>query len=71
MGTLEHPPVTDTGKSRRPTTGERGGGASVVVRTRENRVQGEGRQGVGAPQKPEERPVDSGQQESINNHTFY
>jgi RNA-directed DNA polymerase len=62
MGTLEHPPVTDTGKSRRPTTGARGGGASVVVRALENRVQGEGRQGVGAPQKPEKRPVDSGHQ---------
>jgi hypothetical protein len=62
MGTFEHPPVTDTGKSRRPTMGARGGGASVVVRARESRVQGEGRQGVGTPQKPEERPVDSGHQ---------
>ena len=40
----------------------RGGGASVVVRVRESRAQGEGRQRVGTRQKPEERPVDSGHQ---------
>jgi hypothetical protein len=62
MGTLEHPPVTNTGKPRRPARVVRGGGAFVVVGARESRVQGEGRQGAGTLQKPEERSVDSGHQ---------
>jgi hypothetical protein len=35
---------------------DRGSGASVAVKVRLNRVQGDGRQGVGAPQIPDIRP---------------
>jgi len=65
MGTLERSPMTDMGKPRRPATDDRGGGASEVVRARESRVQGEGRQGIGTLQKPEESPVDSGRQADL------
>ena len=62
MGTRTHPPVTDTGYPRRPGMDASGGGASVVVRARESRVHGEGRQGAGATSKPEEWSVDSDHQ---------
>ena len=42
--------------------GGQGEGASIVVRARESRVHGEGRQGVGTLLKTEERPVDTGHQ---------
>lgn len=59
MEAPQHPPTTDVGKPRRPVMGAGGRGASRVVRARESRVQGEGRQGVGTTPKPEERSVDS------------
>lgn len=62
MGTLDHSPTTEVGKPRRPARNDGGGGVSVLVRARESRVHGKGRQGVGTLQKPEERPVDSGLQ---------
>src|SRR5258708_15723196 len=40
----------------------RGGGACVVVRTRESRVHGEGRQGTDRVAKTEEPPMDLGDQ---------
>ncbi len=61
MGTPTRPPVTETGYPRRPGTGAREGGASVVVRARESRVHGEGRQRDGALLKSEQRSVDTDQ----------
>ena len=62
MGTRTHPPVTETGYPRRPGMGAYGGGASVVVRARESRVHGKGRQRAGIATKPEEWSVDSDHQ---------
>ena len=41
MGTLVRSPEAESGKLRRPVMEEREGGASVVVRARDSRVQGE------------------------------
>lgn len=62
MGTFNRSPVSDTGTPRRPAGGAGRGGASVVVGARENRVHGEGRQGVGQFHEPGECLVDSGRQ---------
>ena len=59
MGTLAYLPEAEPGKPRRPATGEREGGASVVVRARENRVHGEAGQRDDTPLKSEERTVDT------------
>ncbi len=64
MGTYARPPVMDTGYSRRPRTVMRGGGASVVVGTRESRAQGEGGQRAGTFSESEQRSVDSDHQAS-------
>ena len=61
-GTLDCPPTTEVGEPRRPVKGSRGGGASGVVRARESRVHGDGRQEVGTRLMPEERSVDSDHQ---------
>src|SRR5713101_2232517 len=61
MGTPTRPPVTETGYPRRPGTGAREDGASVVVRARESRAHGEGRQRDGALLKSEQRSVDTDQ----------
>jgi len=63
MGTRDCPPVTQTGYPWRPEMGGHGGGASVVVRARESRVHGEGKQEVDALVVAEETPVDSGYQD--------
>ncbi len=60
--TRQRPPTTEVGKPRRPARDAGGKGASQVVRARESRARGEGRQGVGTHSKPEERSVDSDQQ---------
>lgn len=62
MGTFLHSPIAEMGKPRRPVRDAGGGGVSVVVGAQESCVQGEGKQGVGTLQKPEERPVDSDHQ---------
>lgn len=62
MGTHTHPPDTEAGYSRRPRKDGHGGRASVVVRARESRVHGKGRQKTDTLAKPEQRPVDSGHQ---------
>jgi hypothetical protein len=59
MGTLAHSPAPEAGTPRRPATGEREGGASVVVRARESRVHGEARQRDDTPLEAEERTVDT------------
>lgn len=59
MGTSWHSPLTDKGYPRRPGTKVKGGGVSVVVRGRENRPHGEGRQVNDTLLEPEERSVDS------------
>src|SRR5262249_40406146 len=62
MGTPSRPPATDAGYLRRPVKVSKEDGASVVVRARESRAHGEGRQSVGTLRVPEGRPVDSGHQ---------
>ena len=62
MGTYGHSPLTDKGYPRRPGTKVHGGGVSVVVRGRESRSHGEGRQGKDELFMPEERSVDSDHQ---------
>lgn len=64
MGTRSRPPVTDTGYPRRPGKVVGEDGAFVVVGARESRAHGEGRQGVGQHQEPEQQSVDSDQQAS-------
>ena len=62
MGTRRLLPAPDAGNPQRPEKEEDEGGVSVVVRGRESRSHGEGRQGKDALSKPEERSVDSDQQ---------
>lgn len=62
MGTRRLLPAPDAGNPQRPEKEEDEGGVSVVVRGRESRSRGEGRQGKDALSKPEERSVDSDQQ---------
>jgi hypothetical protein len=62
MGTLNGCSGTDPSYPRRPARAGSGGGACVVVRARESRVHGEGRQGTGRFVETEEPPVDSGDQ---------
>src|SRR5262245_37477140 len=59
LGTPAHPPASETGNSRRPRKGAREDGASVVVRARESRVHGEGKQGDDGLLKSELRSVDT------------
>ena len=59
---LDASPTTEVGKPRRPAMSRRGRGASQVVRARESRAHGEGRQGVGTHPESEERSVDADQQ---------
>lgn len=59
---LDGSPATEAGKPRRLAMNRRGRGASHVVRARESRVHGEGRQEVGTHPKSEERSVDADQQ---------
>jgi RNA-directed DNA polymerase len=63
MGTRDCPPAAQTGYPWRPGMDRRGGGASVVVRARESRAHGEGKQDVDALAVAEETPVDSGDQD--------
>jgi hypothetical protein len=62
MGTLNGRSGTDPSYPRRPAIAGSGDGACVVVRVRESRAHGEGRQGTGRFAKTEEPPVDSGDQ---------
>lgn len=59
MGTVHHSPVRKTGYPQRPGKSDERGGACVVVRSRESRLHGEGKQGVDIDLKPEEQSVDS------------
>ena len=62
MGTHWLSPLTDKGYPRRPGKKVNGGGVSVVVRGRESRPHGEGRQVSDTLLKSEERSVDSDHQ---------
>jgi len=59
---LDGSPATEAGKPRRPARSRRGRGASHVVRARESRAHGEGRQEVGTHPEPEEGSVDADHQ---------
>ena len=61
MGTHNPSSVQETGYPRRSGKKDGGDGVSVVVRDRENRSHGKGRQGVDTLSKPEERSVDTDQ----------
>ena len=62
MGTRRYPPITDMGNPQRLEKESDEDGVSVVVRGRESRLHGKGRQGNDTLSKPEERSVDSDQQ---------
>jgi len=58
LGTRSQSPVRKTGYRQRPAKTGNEGGACVVVRDRENRLHGEGEQGVDTFSKTEEQSMD-------------